>query len=109
MALVSEAVTCEFATRTITSFKIMLQIYARNRLVWPLSLGFTFITWILNGWIGLGGKMPHQVLTTPFFDYLLGMVVCAAAIYMLAEINTRFAFLSNTDRTISLTFIRFTF
>ena len=36
---------------------------------------------------------------------LLGMVVCAAAIYMLAEINTRFAFLSNTDRTISLTFM----
>lgn len=83
----------------------MLQIYARNKLVWPLSLGFTFITWILNGWIGLGGKMPHHVLTTPFFDYLLGMVVCAAAIYMLAEINTRFAFLSNTDRTISLTFM----
>lgn len=49
--------------------------------------------------------MPHQIIISPFFDYAIGLVVCAAAVYMLAEINTRFAFLSNTDRTISLTFM----
>ena len=49
--------------------------------------------------------MPHQVLVTPFFDYALGMLVCVAAIYLLAELNSRYAFLSNTDRTISMTFM----
>jgi len=83
----------------------MLQVYARNKLVWPLSVGFSFITWILNGWFGLGGKMAHTVLLTPFFDYAVGMLVCVAAIYLLAEINTRYAFLSNSDRTISMTFM----
>ncbi len=83
----------------------MLQTYARNKLTWPLSVGFTFITWILNGWFSVGGKMPHQVLVTPFSDYALGMFVCVIAIYMVAEINTRYALLSNTDRTISMTFM----
>ncbi len=83
----------------------MLQTYARNKLVWPISLGFSLITWILNGWLGLGGKLPHDVLLTPFVDYTLGLFVCVVAIYLLAEINSRYAFLSNTDRTISMTFM----
>jgi len=83
----------------------MLQTYARNRLVWPLSVGFSLITFLLNGWIGLGGKMAHEVLINPFWDYTLGFVVCVVAIYLLAEINSRYAFLSNTDKTISLTFM----
>ena len=83
----------------------MLQTYARNKLTWPLSVGFTFVTWIFNGCFSLGGKLPHTVLVSPFFDYALGMLVCIVAIYLIAELNTRYALLSNTDRTISMTFM----
>ncbi len=81
----------------------MLETYSKNRLVWPVALVFTFFTWIMNGWFGLGGKAAHTVVLTPFFDYLFGMVVCAAAVYMIAELTTRYSLLGNTDRTISLT------
>ena len=81
----------------------MLETYSRNRLVWPVALVFTFIAWILNGWLGVGGKVAHEVVLMPFFDYLLGMLVCAAAVYLLAEINTRYTLVTNSDRTISLT------
>ena len=81
----------------------MLQTYAKNRLTWPMALGFTFITWILNAWVGLGGRGTHTVVLSPFFDSLLGMGVCALAVYMIAELNTRFSLLSNSDRTITTT------
>lgn len=81
----------------------MLEAYSKNRLVWPVALVFTFFTWIMNGWFGLGGKAAHAVVLSPFFDYFLGMVVCAAAVYMIAELTTRYSLLGNTDRTISLT------
>ena len=83
----------------------MLNTYAKNRLSWPVALGFTLITWILNCWLGIGGKAVYPVLLTPFFDSLLGMIVCALAIYMIAELNTRFTLLSNSDRTITTTFL----
>lgn len=81
----------------------MLETYSRNKLVWPVSLLFTFLAWILNGWFGLGGKTVANPLLSPFFDYLLGMVVCAFAVYLIAELTTRYSLLANTDRTISLT------
>ena len=48
----------------------MLETYSKNRLTWPLALGFSFLAWIFNGWLGLGGTL-----------------------------------LSNTDRTVSMTFM----
>lgn len=81
----------------------MLEAYSKNRLVWPVALVFTFFAWIMNGWFGLGGKIPHTVVLSPFFDYLFGMVACAAAVYLIAELATRYSLLGNTDRTISLT------
>ena len=81
----------------------MLEAYSNTRLVWPVALVFTFFAWIMNGWFGLGGKIPHTVVLSPFFDYLFGMVACAAAVYLIAELATRYSLLGNTDRTISLT------
>ena len=81
----------------------MLEAYSKNKLVWPVALVFTFFMWIMNGWFGLGGKIPHAAVFSPFFDYLLGMLACAAAVYLIAELATRYSLLGNTDRTISLT------
>ena len=83
----------------------MLEFYSKNKLVWPCALVFTLIAWILNGWFGTGGKMAHAIVLSPFLDYTLGMVVCALAVYFVAELNTRFSLLPNSDRTISLTML----
>lgn len=83
----------------------MLETYSKNRLTWPLALGFSFLAWIFNGWLGLGGTVVHSVVVSPFLDSLLGMLVCAFSIYLIAELNTRYSLLSNTDRTVSMTFM----
>ena len=81
----------------------MLKIYSRNELTWPVALLFAFVMWILNAITGIGGKTVFEPLTNAFFDYTLGLLACAAIVYVIAEVNTRHYLLANSDRTISLT------
>lgn len=81
----------------------MLRIYSRNQMTWPVALLFAFVMWILNAIIGIGGKPLHEPVTNTFFDYVLGLIACAALVYVIAEVNTRHYLLANSDRTISLT------